>query len=126
YTIQELGIDLAMIGFYSLESSLATKSELKDIELHWKKYNILIYTSTVLARISFESEHYHHVFAYFTRVSTDPCSCMQMLGHVRNVKTKNYNIYIRNIWNNHLDTKEEIEDWLLNKAKITQKDQKDA
>ena len=56
--------------------------------------DILIYTPTVSAGISYELEHFDVVFGYFTDKSCDVESCRQMLGRIRNIKSLSYYIYL--------------------------------
>ena len=49
----------------------------------WRQYDILIYTPTITAGISFEEVHYHHIFGFFSSRSTMCESSVQMLFRVR-------------------------------------------
>lgn len=64
------------------------KKDFSDVNSSWTKYRCIICTPTVSAGISFESEHFNHVFGYFTDASCNADICCQMLGRIRNVISK--------------------------------------
>lgn len=83
------------IGIYSSDTSETIKKEhFQDVNNYWDKYDLLIYTPTAGAGISFEKEHYDYLFGFFTNSSCDAESCLQMLARVRNIKHKMAYIYI--------------------------------
>jgi hypothetical protein len=51
----------------------------------WNKYNVLIYTPTVTAGVSFEDSHFHALCGFFGRNSTSSEQSSQMLFRVRNL-----------------------------------------
>ena len=65
-----------------------------DVSTYWKDADILIYTPTCSAGVSFELKHYDILFGYFTHLSCDVETCRQMLGRVRDISTKEYHIYL--------------------------------
>ena len=74
------------IGFYSG----ATRSEVKkthfsDVNKFWSVYDVLIYTPTVTAGVSFEKHYYDVMYAWFTDKSCDARICIQMMGRIRNL-----------------------------------------
>jgi hypothetical protein len=75
-----------------------------NVAEYWKLFNILIYTPTVTAGISFEEKHYHSVYGYFTDQSCDVETCRQMLGRVRDVGSKTYHMFISHTPRNDLPT----------------------
>jgi hypothetical protein len=82
------------IHLYSSEMSNSEKNEhFSDVNKYWSQLDVLIYTPTCSAGISFELEHFDMVFAHFTDASCDVETCRQMLMRVRNIKTKTYYIY---------------------------------
>lgn len=83
------------IGFYSSKTPMSEKKlHFSNVDEYWGCYDVLIYTPTVSAGISFEKAHYDKLYAYFTDNSCHAEVCIQMLGRIRNVKTKNYVVCI--------------------------------
>ena len=81
------------IQLYSSETNASTKKEhFADVKTFWKQFDILIYTPTLTAGVSFEEEHYDILFGFFMDCSCNVEACRQMLGRVRNLKTKTHNI----------------------------------
>lgn len=62
-------------------------AELKDVNVAWIKYDIIIFTPTISAGISFEQVHFDYVYALFNNMSNDTNSACQMIGRVRNWHT---------------------------------------
>lgn len=85
----------ASIGFYSSKTSATVKKEhFNKVDEYWSLYDILIYTPTVSAGVSFERAHFDRVYAWFTDLSCNVEVCLQMLGRVRNVGDNQYVIGI--------------------------------
>jgi hypothetical protein len=83
------------IKLYSSKTSASEKNKhFSDVHTYWSELDILIYTPTVSAGISYELEHFDAVFGYFTDKSCDVESCRQMIGRIRNIKTQSYYIYL--------------------------------
>jgi len=79
------------VGFYSSKTSSTTKQEhFNKVDEYWSLYDILIYTPTVSAGVSFERKHFDKVYAWFSDMSCNVEVCMQMLGRVRNVALREY------------------------------------
>jgi hypothetical protein len=57
--------------------------DLKDVQQAWTRYDVLIYSPTISAGISFERVHYHRMFAYFEVGVTTLETFFQMMGRVR-------------------------------------------
>nr|BCY04536.1 Ribonucleoside-diphosphate reductase large subunit [Abalone asfa-like virus] len=87
------------VSIYTSKSTPSVKEHLRDVHKYWK-VDVLIYTPTVSAGISFEAEHFDIVYGYFTDKSCDVETCRQMLSRVRNIKTQTYIIFIRAQKNN--------------------------
>ena len=62
----------------------------------WTKYNILIYTPTVTAGVSFDKEHFHSLCGFFTRNSTSCEQSSQMIFRVRKLIDNDIHIYTDN------------------------------
>lgn len=83
------------IGIYSSDTAESVKKEhFKDVNNYWDKYDLLIYTPTAGAGISFEKNHYDYLFGFFTSASCDAEACLQMLARVRNISSKRAFIYL--------------------------------
>lgn len=79
------------IGFYSSRTSMATKKDhFENVDTAWSSYDVLIYTPTVSAGVSFEVKHFDKVYAWFTDLSCTVEVCLQMLGRIRDVSKKEY------------------------------------
>jgi hypothetical protein len=74
------------IKFYSAETPTSVKSrDFGEVDQYWTDCDILIYTPTLTAGVSFEREHFDELFGYFTDRSCDAQTCIQMMGRVRNI-----------------------------------------
>lgn len=71
---------------YSSETEQAVKSaHFSNVNVEWCKYDVVIYTPTLTAGVSFEAKHFDYVYGYFTDRSACDLSCIQMLGRIRDV-----------------------------------------
>lgn len=106
-----------VIKLFSSESKSSEKNlYFNNVNKYWIKINVLIYTPTCTAGINFELEHFDTIFGNFCNTSCDVETCRQMLGRVRNVKSKEYYIYLKEIKFPQLPvTKNEIVEFLYNK-----------
>jgi len=84
----------AVIKKYNSDSSAANSKDFDDVNKAWANADILIYTSTVSTSCSFEVKQFTWVFGYFSSMSTNYKTAIQILGHVRNVSTREYHIFI--------------------------------
>ena len=63
--------------------------ELDDVSVSWKKYDVVMYSPTISAGVSFDEEHFDKCFCYF--VNNGKINAMrQMIGRVRNFSTNEY------------------------------------
>ncbi len=60
---------------------------------NWSNYDVLTYTPTICAGISFEDNHFNTCIAYFTNKSCNAEMCTQMLLRVRNLIDNQFYIY---------------------------------
>lgn len=66
----------------------------KNIEVDkWSEYNVLIYSPSITAGVSFEKEHFHSLFAYFPKHGITVEGRTQMLLRVRNIIDEEMTIY---------------------------------
>lgn len=83
------------VKLYSSETPMSEKREhFSNVNLHWAQYDVLIYTPTVSAGISFERDHFAKVFGYFTDMSCPVETCQQMIGRIRSVTSHEFFIYL--------------------------------
>jgi hypothetical protein len=103
------------IKLYSSETSIAEKKEhFANVKLYWSQYDVILYTPTISAGVSFEEKHFTKIFAYFTDKSCPVETCIQMLGRVRDVASKSYYICLAATGNNLPCTIESIKHSLQN------------
>ncbi len=89
------------IGEYSSKTAESVKRRhFSDVHTHWTALDVLIYTPTVSAGVSYELEHFDVLFGYFTDRSCDVETCRQMLGRVRDIGTRAHYICLRGLPNN--------------------------
>ncbi|CAB5372137.1 unnamed protein product [Rhizophagus irregularis] len=85
-----------MRELYSSETLPSKKKEhFGNVHTYWSKLDVLIYTPTVSAGVSFESVHFDAIFTCFTDNSCDVETCRQMLVWVRNLSTREHFICFR-------------------------------
>jgi hypothetical protein len=79
-----------------------------DVHTYWSDLDVLIYTPTVSAGVSYELEHFDVLFGYFTDMSCDVETCRQMLARVRNIATKEHYVCLSGRANNLPATVDDI------------------
>ncbi len=80
---------------YDSETPRGVKSQhFSDVDKYWLGHDVLIYTPTCSAGVSFEIPWYDAVYAYFTDQSTTVESCRQSLYRVRNVASGEYHVCV--------------------------------
>ena len=91
------------VAFYSSEMAPSERSRhFADVHEYWGQLDVLIYTPTCSAGVSFEREHFDVLFGLFTDRSCDVETCRQMIGRVRNLKSRNHYIHFQTFGSNHL------------------------
>lgn len=79
------------IGLYSSKTAQSIKTvQFADVHKYWTSFDILIYTPTVTAGISYELKYFDYLFGYFTNLSCTVETCRQMMGRVRNIAKNKY------------------------------------
>jgi len=107
------------IQFYSSKTSETEKKiQFADVNTYWDSLDVLIYTPTVSAGVSFEKHNFDSICAYFTDMSCSVETCLQMLGRVRNLHKKAYYICIESSTNYLPTTVEEIKNNLYNQREF--------
>jgi len=80
--------DTVICKYTSKCSSPLLSEECRDFNnFAWANVDILIYTSMVSSSCSFKLPHFIRVFAYFSSMSTDYKTAIQMLGQICIIST---------------------------------------
>ena len=83
------------VRLYSSETQPSEKrAHFADVNKFWSELDVLIYTPTVTAGVSFELKHFNKVFGYFTDQSCCVETCQQMIGRIRDVASHKFYICI--------------------------------
>lgn len=90
--------------FSSELNNTEKKTYFSDVHKYWSDLDILIYTPTCSAGVSYELETFDVLFAYFSNLSCDVETCRQMINRVRNIKTKEYYILLQDTQLGNLPT----------------------
>lgn len=89
------------IKLYCGETPSSEKREhFADVNTYWATLDVLIYTPTVSAGVSFEQKHFDKIFGYFTDMSCPVETCQQMIGRIRDVASHEFYIYLAATGNN--------------------------
>lgn len=84
------------IGLYTSEMPISEKRKhFAQVNEYWKMYDLLIYTPTCSAGVSFEESHYDVIMASFISESCDVETCRQMIGRVRDVICMQYVVLLQ-------------------------------
>jgi hypothetical protein len=79
------------IGFYSSKTSASIKREhFGNVAEYWSQYDVLIFTPTVSAGVSYEEKRFNEMYGFFSDQSCNVEVCLQMLGRVRDIQDRNY------------------------------------
>lgn len=98
---------------YSSETALSEKKlHFADVRTHWAAFDVLAYTPTVSAGVSYYVEDpdahpdavFDTMFVYLTDASCDVETARQMLGRVRQLRDREYFVCLRSIGNAALPT----------------------
>jgi hypothetical protein len=71
------------------------KKHFADVSNYWRGVDVLIYTPTLTAGVSYEDVNFDELYAYFTDESCDVETCRQMIGRVRNLHYRKYYLCIQ-------------------------------
>ncbi len=81
------------VMLYSSETSPSEKARhFADVHTHWGGLDVLIYTPTCSAGVSFELEHFDELFGFFRDGSCDVETSRQMLARVRNLRARTHTV----------------------------------
>ena len=74
------------IKIYSSKSTPQEREDLNYVNEKWSQLDVLIYTPTISAGVSYEIEHFDILFGYFVNQSCTVETCRQMMGRIRSIK----------------------------------------
>ena len=105
-----------IIRLYTAQTSDAIKDEhLSDVNKYWSECDVLIFSPTITAGVSYTADNFDESFIYATDKSCDVETSRQMEARVRNIKDKNHYLFINqrqvmNLPTNELAIKQYIKD----------------
>lgn len=70
------------------------KTHFANVDEQWSNYDVLIYSPTISAGISFELKHFDCIFGAFYDGSCAVETCHQMIGRIRNVSDHEFCIFL--------------------------------
>lgn len=75
----------------------ALKEKLKDVNTHFKKYDVVLYSPTIESGVDFSAEHFDKMFVIQIcgHKTCSPRACFQMIGRIRKLKSKRIFVYFR-------------------------------
>jgi hypothetical protein len=77
------------VRLYTSRTPEAEKTrDFADVGRAWRSVDVLIYTPTLSAGVSFEAERFDALYGYFTDASCDVETCRQMMGRVRSLSKR--------------------------------------
>jgi hypothetical protein len=83
------------VAFYSSEMSPTIRTDhLGRVNEVWKEVDVLIYTPTITAGVSFECEHFDEGYFVLSSSSCDTKTAQQMGGRIRNVSSHTYHVWM--------------------------------
>lgn len=90
-----------------------------DINLdNWNNYDVVGYTPTIVAGVSYEDKHFDKCFAYFVSISAPADMALQQMFRVRNLNTNEIHICIEQKSNKDYPKNiYELEDHIMDKSK---------
>jgi len=99
----------ARVKFYCAETPTHTKRrDFADVDRAWMDCEVLIYTPTLTAGVSFERAHFDRMFGYFTDRSCGALTCIQMMGRIRDITQRQAFICLSTTPGSLPETREEM------------------
>ena len=71
---------------YHGQSDDKDKDDLKDVLIHWKDADVIIYSPTIESGVNFDLVHFYKIYAIIVSGSTSQRAFLQMLSRVRKVE----------------------------------------
>lgn len=68
--------------------------DFKNVANAWKDCDVLIYTGTLTAGVSFELKHFDVLIGIFSKMTSSPLAFTQGLHRVRNLNDKQMYLYL--------------------------------
>lgn len=97
------------IKIYNSDTPADVKdADFADVNEAWDGLDVLIYTPTILAGVSFERENFTHAVCFWKSNTTHVYNCLQMKNRVRNISSGIYVHYVRDEASNLMETPEDI------------------
>ncbi len=81
------------ILLYTGDTSDKDKENLKNVLKAWSDVNVLIYSPTIEAGVSYDREHFDKLYGIISDFSTSQRAYKQMLNRIRKIKCNNVLIY---------------------------------
>lgn len=106
-----------VVKIYNSETNNSERKALSDPHLAWSQADVLIYTQTISAGISFELDHFDVLLGWMTSINSDYITVAQMISRVRNVS--DYKIYFAGGYNDIPCSEDALVNYLIN-AKVSQ------
>lgn len=82
--------DLMSVLYSSNTEKSIKRQHLGNVNGCWTGYDVIVYTPTISAGVSFEMTHFDRVYGWFTDDSCTVETCIQMLGRIRDVGDRRY------------------------------------
>ncbi|MCK9607570.1 MAG: hypothetical protein M0R33_14105 [Methylomonas sp.] len=112
------------ILLYSAETSQSRRKEhFSDVAKYWDTCDVLIYTPTLTAGVSFEKvKHFSQIFTYFTDNSCTAQTCIQMMGRIRSVAKHSFVHCIAESGGSLPETPADLSAWISMRAEALTRD----
>jgi hypothetical protein len=82
--LKEKGIGVVKHTRHTADSC---KEELKDVDKYWTKFQVVIYSPTVEAGVSFDKKHFQKMYSVICQMSCSARSFIQMTGRIRTLES---------------------------------------
>lgn len=106
-----------VVKIYNSETKNSEREALSDPHIAWSQADVLIYTQTISAGISFELDHFDILLGWMTSINSDYITVAQMISRVRNIN--DYKIYFAGGYNDIPCSEDDLIQYLVN-AKVSQ------
>lgn len=101
------------IKIYNVETPGDIKAaDFSNVNDCWNDLDVLIYTPTLLAGVSFENHHFTHSISFWNTTSANVYSCLQMNNRIRNIQSNTYIHCVAETKSDLLETPESILDYV--------------
>lgn len=102
-----------VVSHVASRKGIDTLSHTSDSNEHidtteWGKYQLLAFSPTISAGVSYEEKHFDSCHAHFTSLSAGAHSSAQMLGRVRDLKKKEIFVFVRQVHSNAICSREKL------------------